>query len=179
MSLIPYKSILVIDDDDVFRKRLARAVRDRNIKVFEAANGTDACLTLKEFQPEAAVLDLKIKQESGLNILKELLKINQNLKVVVLTGYGTITTAVEALKSGAVNYLTKPIDTDSILAAFNNTPSTNKQFDEVPNLEQVEWDHINRVIADHDGNISQASKSLGIHRRSLQRKLSRTPLKLK
>ncbi len=179
MNNTAINSLLLIDDDNVFRKRLAKAVRDRGIKVFEASNGEEACDALREFQPESALLDLKLEQESGLEILKQLHSIKSNLKVVVLTGYGTISTAVNSMKSGAFNYLTKPANADSILEAFSEIKDENIKNLEVPNLEQVEWDHINRVVSDNAGNISKASKALGIHRRSLQRKLNKTPQNIK
>lgn len=167
--------ILVIDDDEVFRKRLARAFRIRGYEAGEAANGEDALKYLKDNNPERAVLDLKLGDESGLTILQALLKENPALRVVVLTGYGTISTTVEALKLGAINYLTKPLDADSILSAFSDTHSTEEAAINVPPLAQVEWDHIQRVLEDCGGNVTKASKALGIHRRSLQRKLAKNP----
>ena len=177
------KKILVIDDDENFRKRLARAFRARGLVAFEAENQAIAEeLALRE-QPDYITLDLKMENESGLVVLKKLLEINQKFKIAILTGYGTINTTVTALKIGAVNYLTKPIDADSILKSFeeNEAKETTKIDNiniETPTLSQVEWDHINRVIDEHDGNISKASVALGLHRRSLQRKLGKMPGKI-
>ncbi|MCO6432521.1 MAG: response regulator [Deltaproteobacteria bacterium] len=171
-------SILVIDDDDVFRHRLARAFKDREIEAFEAGERAEALSQLEKFKPEAVVLDLKLGLESGLELLVQLKRIHSDIKVVVLTGYGTIATAVEALKRGAVNYLTKPTDADSVLAALADGGKNGATRISTPPLEQVEWDHIHRVISDCGGNISKASKLLGMHRRSLQRKLGKAPRRI-
>lgn len=179
MSKEKAKKLILVDDDDAFRLRLARAVKERGFDVYEAADSRKALLILNEQHPDYAILDLRIKEESGLKLLKELLLIKPDLKVVVLTGYGTISTTVDALKLGAVNYLTKPVDPDTILAAFEVAPKDTSPNLEIPHLEQVEWDHINRVVSDNAGNISKASKALGLHRRSLQRKLNKAPLRIK
>jgi two-component system, response regulator RegA len=170
--------ILIIDDDQTFCSRLARAFRDRGLFVKEAHDSLTAYQLIQSFKPKRVILDLKLAKESGLVILKELMRLDHTLKIVVLTGYGTISTAVEAVKLGAINYLTKPIDSDSILAAFDISPKTKSEID-APQLAQVEWDHIQRVIHDCGGNITQASKVLGLHRRSLQRKLAKTPNSLR
>jgi two-component system response regulator RegA len=165
-------TILIIDDDETFRKRLAKAFRGRSIDTFEASNSKEAIELTTDIIFSKAVLDLRIKDESGLELLPKLLELNPDLKVLVLTGYGTISTAVQSLKLGAYNYLTKPTDADTILNSFDHTNSQDLQ---VPTLDQVEWDYIHRVIDENNGNISKASKKLGIHRRSLQRKLAKTP----
>lgn len=169
------KSILVIDDDEVFRNRLARAFRDRGLNVVEASDGDAACECAERVNPNLIVLDLKLKSESGLVVLKKLLQINRVVKVVVLTGYGTIATAVEAVKIGAVNYISKPVDADTVLAAFHDDSLIQSSPITVPHLAQVEWDHIQRVVHDHKGNVTKAAKALGMHRRSLQRKLGKNP----
>jgi two-component system response regulator RegA len=165
----------VIDDDDTFRKRIARAFRDRGLNVLEAAASGEAIEKINANEIDSVVLDLKLGDESGLSLLGEISKIS-NANVVVLTGYGTIATAVDAVKLGAVNYLTKPVDADTVLAAFqgNSIRPVNP-----PQLAQVEWEHIQRVLNDNDGNISRASKALGLHRRSLQRKLLKQPTRLR
>ena len=174
------KTILLVDDDETFRSRLARAFKERNLIVHEAENHEQALSLTDKHSPEYVVLDLKLKKDYGLDILQELVDIKPSIKVMILTGYGTINTAVEALKTGAVNYLTKPTDADSILLAFENKQEEHKlNASEVPPLEQVEWDHINRVMQDFSGNITKASKALGLHRRSLQRKLNKAPNRLK
>ena len=179
MNMNHTKSILVVDDDDVFRSRLARAFRDRGFNVGEASNSIEAYDYVQGTKPKLIVLDLKLQNESGLVLLKELLDLDGALRVVVLTGYGTIATAVDAVKSGAVNYLTKPVDADTVLAAFHIEMRNETSQIGIPHLAQVEWDHIQRVIKDCDGNITQAAKALGMHRRSLQRKLGKNPQQLK
>ena len=174
------KSILLIDDDDTFRTRLLRAFTARGLKANGAASGKDAYRFLKTETPDAVVLDMKLEEESGLSILQELRARIPDLKVVILTGYGTIATTVDALKLGAHNYLTKPLDADTILAAFEDTsaPEISSEEPALPPLSQIEWDHIQRVLRDCDGNITKAAAVLGIHRRSLQRKLAKDPGKL-
>ena len=171
--------ILLIEDDDVFRKRLAKALNSRGFEVFQASNATQAFENCRMLKPERAVLDLRLGEESGLDILRRLIELSPSIKVVVLTGYGTISTTVEALKIGAVNYLTKPVDADAVLDAFEPESPIRKKTLPTPGLAQIEWDHIQKVIDDCDGNISHASKALGLHRRSLQRKLVKPPSKLK
>ncbi|HMO01452.1 MAG TPA: response regulator [Oligoflexia bacterium] len=180
------KKFLVIDDDTLFRTRLAKAIAGRGL--FEAVEAEDKISALRmidQFSPDYIILDLKLKnQESGLDLLSLLIEKLPSAKIIVLTGYGTIKTAVTALKMGAVHYLTKPVDLDSIFAILNENCS--ERIDEscrlsasgVPTLDQVEWEHINRVLVECDGNITKAAQLLGLHRRSLQRKLNKTPLKI-
>lgn len=178
MSIRTPESILVIDDDTVFRRRLARAFSDRGFSVAEASNGSEALDCLEQERVSLVVLDLKLEKESGLLILRQLREIDDSIRVVVLTGYGTITTAVDAVKAGAVNYLTKPVDADTVLRAFYPPREQKSDHVDTPHLAQVEWEHIQRVMKDCDGNVTQASKALGLHRRSLQRKLSKNPKQL-
>lgn len=173
------KSILLVDDDAVFRARLARAFRERGFAVGEASGGKEAAAYACDEQPCYAVLDLKLERESGLEVLFQLKEKNPEIKVVLLTGYGTIATAVEAVKRGAVNYLTKPVDADTVLSALGLSEKAPSQELPTPALAQVEWEHIQRVVKEHEGNISKASKALGLHRRSLQRKLYKNPPRLK
>jgi len=118
-------------------------------------------------------VDLRLPGESGLSVVKDLKSLDPATVVVVLTGYGSIATAVESMKLGAASYLTKPADADQIVAAFEGTQPADEGA--VPSLARVEWEHIQRVLADCGGNVSQAARMLGIHRRSLQRKLSKYP----
>jgi two-component system response regulator RegA len=174
------RSILIVDDDEVFRMRLARAFRDRGFEVREAADvGTAEALAAAD-TPEQAVVDLRLPDGSGLELVRRLRAMDATTAIVVLTGYGSIATALDALRLGAVHYLTKPADVDDILAGFaraglapGEVPETSH---EVPSLARVEWEHINRVLADSGGNISEAARRLGLHRRSLQRKLSKYPM---
>jgi len=171
------RSFLVVDDDEVFRSRVARALRGRGFDVREAAGVAQALAVAGQDSPECALVDLRMPDGSGLDVVRGLRALDETTAIVVLTGYGSIATALDAVRLGAVNYLTKPADVDRILAAF--TPSgTSGDADvatETPTLARVEWEHINRVLADCDGNISEAARVLGVHRRSLQRKLQKFP----
>jgi len=170
-------TLLVVEDDDFFRERLVRALAERGYAAHGAATVTDA-LARSEEAPEFAVVDLRIGDASGLDVVRALIAKDPGTRVVMLTGYGSIATAVEAVRAGAVHYLSKPVDIDQILAAFEGKSATSSVGSvEVPSLARVEWEHIQRVLSDCDGNISQAARLLGLHRRSLQRKLSKDPVR--
>jgi two-component system, response regulator RegA len=172
------RSVLVVDDDDVFRTRLGKAFHDRGFDVRTAHSAAEAVRLAQQDSPEFAVVDLRMPGASGLEVIRELHAIDPASVIVMLTGYGSIATAVEAVRAGAVHYLSKPVDIDQILAAFEGktaTPTVSAL--EVPSLARVEWEHIQRVLSDCDGNISQAARLLGLHRRSLQRKLSKDPVR--
>lgn len=174
-------SILVVDDDERFRSRLARALKDRGLQVREAADGEEALALAREDSPEYALVDLRMPGASGLSVVRELHEIDPGTRIVVLTGYGSIATALESVRLGAVHYLTKPADVNEILAAFHRdheAPSVDLDGEpEAPSLARVEWEHIQRVLQDVEGNISEAARRLGIHRRSLQRKLAKYPVR--
>jgi two-component system, response regulator RegA len=170
-------SILVVDDDDVFRNRLARALAARGHDVRVATGHDEAVAQARADSPELAVVDLRMPGRGGLEVVRALLQIDPGTRIIVLTGYGSIATAVEAIQLGAVNYLSKPADADEILAAFQvprESPDP-AMPPAAPSLARAEWEHINRVLADSGGNISEAARRLGIHRRSLQRKLQKHP----
>jgi len=169
--------MLLVDDSDEFRERLGRAFRDRGFEVRTASNYEDALVIAHEQSPDRAVIDLRMPGKSGLELLRELKQLDDSIEVLLLTGFGSIATAVDAVRLGATNVLTKPADADDILAAFergnadvDHEPTSNV---EVPSLARTEWEHIHRVLADCNGNISEAARRLGIHRRSLQRKLQK------
>lgn len=172
-------SILLVDDDDVFRGRMARAFVERGFEVTTAHDHDSAVEQAKVESPEMAVVDLKMPGKSGLELLRALHEIDPNTKVVVLTGYGSIATAIDAVRLGATYYLAKPADADEILAAFARGQAPPLEPPDVdykaPSLARAEWEHINRVLSDAGGNISEAARRLGIHRRSLQRKLQKYP----
>lgn len=172
------QSLLVVDDDEVFRARLARAFRERGFAVREARDGDEALALAREESPELAVVDLRMPGAGGLDVVRGLHEIDPTTRVVVLTGYGSIATAVEAMRLGAVHYVAKPADADDLLAAFAraDAPAADAVAAPVPSLARVEWEHINRVLADCHGNVSQAARLLGLHRRSLQRKLAKYPV---
>ncbi len=174
------RSILIVDDDEIFRTRLVRAFSDRGWDAGSAHDFDSAVRRASEESPEYAVVDLKMPGKSGLDLVLELKKIDPTTIVVVLTGYGSIPTALEAVRLGAVHYLTKPADVDDIIAGFARGELPPDHPPEiptsVPSLARVEWEHIQRVLADCNGNISMAARLLGMHRRSLQRKLSKNPV---
>jgi len=168
-------SLLLVDDDAVYRERLAKAMVGRGYEVRTAAHA-EAAIALAEVEsPEYAVLDLRMPGESGLELLRRLRALDPTTRVLMLTGYGSIATAMEAVRLGAVSYLTKPADVDDILAAFHpEAAGVDAAADlDTPSLARVEWEHIQRVLNDSGGNLSEAARRLGMHRRSLQRKAAR------
>jgi two-component system response regulator RegA len=172
-------SILVVDDDDVFRERLARALHDRGYDVRTAADYDSAMASARADSPEFAVVDLRMPGRSGLELVRDLRAVDPATRIVVLTGYGSIATAIDAVRLGAVHYLPKPADADDLLAAFARDPqapltAAGADFP-APTLARAEWEHINRVLSDCGGNISEAARRLGMHRRSLQLKLRKYP----
>jgi two-component system response regulator RegA len=170
------RTLLVVDDDAALRTRLVRAFKDRGLTVTAAANYDDALTSATLDTPELALVDLKLPGRSGLDVVRRLKELDATTNIVVLTGYGSIATAVESVRLGATTYLTKPVDADQILSAFGGTTSTADSVShQTPSLARVEWEHIQRVLADCDGNLTHAARRLGIHRRSLQRKLSKDP----
>lgn len=174
------QSILIVDDDEVFRRRLARAFEDRGYDTRVASDFESAVASATEDSPELAVTDLKMPGRSGLELVQALHEIDPATKVVVLTGYGSIATAIDAVRLGATYYLPKPADADDIVAAFARAEAPpleppEPEYQEAPSLARAEWEHINRVLSDCGGNISEAARRLGIHRRSLQRKLQKYP----
>ncbi len=172
------QSILLVDDDDVFRGRLATALLKLGMEVAQANSASNALELAQANPPDLALVDLRMPGESGLTLVGDLLKVRPSTRIVVLTGYGSIATAVEAMRLGATHYLAKPADVNEILSAFAETPAEHDgQAPSAPTPARTEWEHINRVLADCDGNISEAARRLGLHRRSLQRKLQKYPPK--
>ena len=171
------KTYLVVDDDAAFRTRLVKALETRGLTAYSAANGADALEMAAVHKPQAAIVDLRMPGGmSGLEVVQHLSKRYPEMEIVVLTGYGSIATAVDAVRMGAINYLQKPLDTEQILAAFDTPSDLNSHPNaDTPSLARVEWEHIQRVLADCEGNISLAARRLGLHRRSLQRKLGKLP----
>lgn len=170
---------LIVDDDEVFRDRLCRALAQRNWEAEAAPDAEEAIKFARDRSPDLVLLDLRMPGRGGLDVVPELRALDSSMAIIVLTGYGSIATAISAVKRGADHYLSKPADVDQILAAYDTlrqAPHDAPEIpDRVPTLARVEWEHMQRVIADCDGNISQAARLLGIHRRSLQRKLVKYP----
>ncbi len=177
-------TFLVVDDDDVFCGVLTRALERRGCTVTAARSVPEARQALERQVPDFAVIDLRIGSDSGLTLVHEIAQRSPRTSTVVLTGYGSIATAVEAIKLGAVHYLTKPVEVDEILAALKkgvpaeSAPPPPPAAQPQPlSVRRAEWEHIQRVLSDHAGNISAAARALGIHRRTLQRKLRKRPVR--
>ncbi|HEY6052018.1 MAG TPA: response regulator [Thermoanaerobaculia bacterium] len=169
--------ILIVDDDEPFRLAMRNAFLRRGYEVSLAGNADEASVAIKQTTPEYAVVDLRMPGPGGLDVVRTLRALPNPPQVVVLTGYGTIGTAVEAVRLGAVNYLNKPADADEVEAALlGKRPPP--PVDEVPSLDRQEWEYLNRILADCNGNISEAARRLKMHRRTLQRKLQKHPPKV-
>lgn len=171
-------TILVVEDDDAFRVLLVKALEARGYEAHGVADATSAIAAARADSPEMAVVDLKLQNDSGLDVVRELKRIDASTAVVVLTGYGSIATALESIRLGAMHYLTKPTDPDRILAAFERGLAARPRDlpIDTPSLARVEWEHLQRVLTDCGGNISEAARRLGMHRKSLQRKLAKRPV---
>jgi two-component system response regulator RegA len=171
-------TILVVDDDTTFRERLGKALARRGYEVRVAGGVHEAVAEARRESPEMAVVDLRMEDGSGLELIRALKEIDAATRVVVLTGYGSIATAIDAMRLGAHHYVVKPADADDVLAAFergDQDPLAATEEYRPPSLARAEWEHIQRVLADAGGNISEAARRLGLHRRSLQRKLQKHP----
>ncbi|HMV67336.1 MAG TPA: response regulator [Myxococcota bacterium] len=168
-------SLLLVDDDEIFRTRAARAFEERGFEVRSAGSAEEAIELARAEPPEYATVDLRMPGAGGLTLVDELLALDPHTRVVVLTGYGSVATAVEAMRRGAVHYLQKPVDADAVAAALRGEDVAAGQEAELPSLARQEWEYIQRVLDEVDGNVSEAARRLRIHRRSLQRKLQRRP----
>lgn len=170
-------SLLLVDDDEDFLNALAPAMHKRGFLVSLAHSAESAIALARNEPPEFAVVDLKMAGNSGLVLVRQLANLNAGINIVVLTGYASVTTAVEAIKLGATHYLAKPVDADEIVAAFaKQTGDANIALPANPlSIDRLEWEHIQRVLSENDGNISATARSLNMHRRTLQRKLGKNP----
>jgi len=172
-------SLLLVDDDTTFRTVLAEAFEKRGYAVRAAQDVPSGLAAALEDPPEYAVIDLKMPGPSGLELVQKLKQLDENTRIVMLTGYASIATAVEAIKLGATHYLAKPADADEILAAFHRTegdaalPVGPKPL----SVARLEWEHIQKVLSECKGNISETARRLGMHRRTLQRKLGKRPVR--
>lgn len=169
--------LLLIEDDEAFAQVAARSLTKRGFEVRAATSLTAARERLAEAQPDYAVLDLRLGDASGLSLLPAILESAPACRVVVLTGYASIPTAVEAIKLGAVNYLTKPVGIDQLVAALRSAePHPELEPPEQPmSVRRNTWEYIQRVLSQTDGNVSEAARRLGMHRRTLQRILHKRP----
>ncbi|MEM9826564.1 MAG: response regulator [Planctomycetota bacterium] len=168
-------SILLVDDTPVLRERLAMAMVQRGFRVEQAGHFDEAVEVFSRSPTELAVLDLRMPGKSGLELLRKLLQMQAGTRIIMLSGFGSIPASIDAVRAGAINFLSKPADADDILSAFvrGDTPAvpSGATAFPAPSLARNEWEHIHRVLADCGNNISEAARRLGIHRRSLQRKL--------
>jgi two-component system response regulator RegA len=175
---MPDDTILIIDDNPTFAATLARTFARRGMVACTAADGETALSTAHAARPRRIVLDLNLAGTSGLMLIPALLAIRPDCRIVVLTGYASIATAVEAIKLGATQYLAKPVEVDAIIAAFGcDAPVAAEAVTAVGPLSvnRLEWEHIQRVLHDNGGNISATARALKMHRRTLQRKLGKRP----
>ncbi|WP_266158346.1 response regulator transcription factor [Dyella silvatica] len=179
----PPQPLLIVDDDATFARVLARAMSSRGFEVITASNADEARALTRRHHPRYCVLDLKLGDENGLRLIPELKTLVPDIRVLLLTGYASIATAVEAIKRGAHDYLAKPVDADAVVRALLDGDSSAGEDDVVDApeaplaLRRLEWEHIQRVLTECDGNISETARRLGMHRRTLQRKLSKHPVR--
>ena len=168
------KSLIIVDDDDPFRSRLSRAMEKKGFSVKEAKTVEKALEVIKSSPPSFAVVDLRLETGNGLDVVKELSKVKKDSRIVMLTGYGNLLTAVAAVKAGAIDYMAKPVDADDVEAALLANPDTKAKPPENPmSADRVKWEHIHRVFELCNRNVSETARRLKMHRRTLQRILSK------
>ncbi len=171
--------VLLVDDDPTFCMVLKMAMEKRGFEVLVAHDLASGIELADKAEPEYAVIDLRIGYESGLSLVKRLVELDDHTRIVMLTGFASIATAVEAIKLGATHYLTKPADADEIVAALHkNEGDESVEIKDKPlSVKRLEWEHLQKILVEHDNNISAAARALGMHRRTLQRKLEKRPVK--
>ena len=168
------KSLLIVDDDNPFRERLARAMEKKGFMVTQAEGVKAGIASVKAKKPAFAVVDLRLGDGNGLEVVKEIQDLNTNSRIIMLTGYGNISTAVAAIKQGAIDYLAKPADADDVEKALLADPNKKAQPPENPmSADRVKWEHIHRVFFFFFRNVSETARRLKMHRRTLQRILSK------
>ena len=168
------KSLLIVDDDNPFRERLARAMEKKGFNVTQAEGVKSAIKSVEEKKPAFAVIDLRLSDGNGLEVVKTIRSLNYDSRVIMLTGYGNIPTAVAAIKQGAIDYLSKPADAEDVEKALLADPNKKAQPPENPmSADRVKWEHIHRVFELCNRNVSETARRLKMHRRTLQRILSK------
>lgn len=173
------RRLLLVDDDDAFRQALAEALEKRGFEVLASAGLEDAAQLAQRWAPQYAVVDLRLGSDSGLPLVERLVARDAGMRIVVLTGYASIATAVEAIKLGATHYLSKPATPEELLDALER-PEGDASIDVEPrpmSVRRHEWEHLQRVLRECHGNVSAAARALGMHRRTLQRKLNKRPVR--
>jgi len=171
--------LLLVDDDETYCSVLKPALEKRNFQVSVAHDVKSGILLAEQSEPEYAVIDLRIGYDSGLEMVEKLISLDDNTQIVILTGFASIATAVEAIKLGAIHYLSKPANADEIVnALYKNEGDSSVSINKNPlSVKRLEWEHLQKVLMQHDGNISAAARALNMHRRTLQRKLDKRPVK--
>jgi two-component system response regulator RegA len=170
--------LLLVDDDEIFLQVLSRSMTKRGYEVISSAGIKDAVSRSRETVPDMAVVDLKLEGESGLDLIPLLIDINPEMNIVVLTGYSSIATAVTAIKCGATDYLSKPVTAGDVIKALAGEGQSEEGLEDFSpmSVERMEWEYIQKVLKENDGNISATARSLGMYRRTLQRKLAKKPV---
>ncbi|MCF6219141.1 MAG: response regulator transcription factor [Gammaproteobacteria bacterium] len=178
-EIVDRPSLLLVDDDDVFCRVLSQALERRGFQVVLAHDVTQGSELAQQNPPEFAVVDLNMPGPSGLVMVEMLKQLDKHTKIVVLTGYSSVATAVEAVKLGATHYLTKPADIEEIINAFGREAGdASMEISQKPkSVNRLEWEHLQKVLMDCNNNISEAARRLGMHRRTLQRKLQKRPVR--
>ena len=168
------KSLLIVDDDNPFRERLTRAMEKKGFTVFQAESVKKGVDSANSNKPEFGVVDLRLNDGNGIEVVREIQKTNPNSRVIMLTGYGNIPTAVEAVKAGAIDYIPKPADADDVENALLAAPESKAIPPDNPmSADRVKWEHINRIFELCNRNVSETARKLKMHRRTLQRILSK------
>ena len=172
-------TLLLVDDDESCRWAMGRALERLGYKVTTADNVPAALSLLETFSPEFAVVDLRMPGPSGLALVARLREADPHTQIIMLTGYASIATAVEAIKLGATDYLVKPVDADAVHSALSHIHGNveSPAPEELPSVDRLAWEHIQRTLAQYGGNISATARALGMHRRTLQRKLAKRPVR--
>jgi len=168
------KSLLIVDDDDPFRDRLSRAMEKKGFQVKDAKSVDNAIQLVKSSPPNFAVVDLRLEGGNGLDVVKQINNVKKDSRIVMLTGYGNLSTAVAAIKAGAIDYMAKPVDADDLESALLAKPDSKAEPPKNPmSADRVKWEHINRVFELCNRNVSETARRLKMHRRTLQRILSK------
>lgn len=174
------KKLLLVEDDVIFANTLMRRLTKHSFDCVHADTNSEALLACHQHKPDYVLLDMKLAQETTLSIITPIRKLRPQSRIILLTGFASIATAVDAIKLGADDYLTKPLDTQTLLATLNESKAsliaTDAETDgQTLSAEQVQWEHIQQVLKANDGNISATARQLSMHRRTLQRKLQKKP----
>ena len=173
IAALPDRTLLLLDDDTALRTRLGRALETRGFEVTTAASVAEAREALRASAPAFAVLDMRLEDGNGLKVVEAIRDRREDSRIVMLTGYGAIATAVAAVKAGAVDYLQKPADADDVVKALLATGEAPEPPDNPMSADRVRWEHIQRVYELCDHNVSETARRLGMHRRTLQRILAK------